>query len=176
MSNDIAKFRITIGDFQVDYEGCESFLREGIHDVIERVVDHYANHVSSVRPPEPQKHDESGHNTSIDSSLPIDSPEVDLSVTTMATRLGAKTGPELAIVAAAHLTLVQDKSRFTRHDILNNMQADTGGVYKKTFSNNLGATLQRLIGSKQLNEVADGRYALSATEKQRVESALADND
>ena len=212
MSNDITKFRLAIGDFQVDYEGPESFLREGIHDLIERLVDHYGNHGASTPAPDEPIHDENDSNTHTDGDMQIDSPRIDLSVSTIATRIRAKTGPELAIAAAAHLTLVQSKDRFSRQEILyvstiaTRIRAKTGpelaiaaaahltlvqskdrfsrqeilyymknapGIYKKTFSNNLGSSLQRLIGSQRLNEVAVGRYALSATEKHRVETALA---
>lgn len=172
MSNDITKFRLAIGDFQVDYEGPESFLREGIHDLIERLVDHYGNHGASIPAPDEPIHDENDSNTRTDGDMQIDSPRIDLSVSTIATRIRAKTGPELAIAAAAHLTLVQSKDRFSRQEILFYMK-NAPGIYKKTFSNNLGSSLQRLVGSQRLNEVAVGRYALSATEKHRVETALA---
>ncbi len=174
MSDNNAKIKLRIGQLEVEYEGHDSFLKEDIFHLMERAIELHAKHDQTVPIDPPQ--DNALHDNGDDESANSvgHSRRWELSVSTIATRLGAKTGPDLAFAAAAYLAMVQEKERFSRKDIHDTMKTDSG-VYKRSMSKNLTAALQSLVKSGKVNETAKGSYALSAAGKEHVESSLGNN-
>jgi arginine repressor len=86
--------------------------------------------------------------------------------------LNAQSGTELAIAAAGHLTFVKNKDKFTRKELLEEMQ-QAPSYYKSTYSNNLSRTLDTLIKSKRFHQNGKDVYALSPQERQSLEAKLA---
>ena len=98
---------------------------------------------------------------------------LDHSTNTIATILGAKSGPDLIIAASACFTLVQGKDRFTRKELLGEMQT-AASFYKTTYNSNFSKYLETLTKADRLRLVADNTYAVSAKEKQALEAKLAE--
>jgi hypothetical protein len=86
--------------------------------------------------------------------------------------LGATSGPELAIAAAARLTFVKKQDKFTRREIDTEMKSATT-YYSKNMSSNLSSSLTTLVKGKRLNQIEKDVYALSANEKATLEVKLA---
>ncbi len=97
----------------------------------------------------------------------------DLSTDTIATILGANSGPEVAIAAAANLHFSQGKQRFSRHELIAEMRT-APAHFKETFVNNFTKYLSTLTKADRLRLVAQGTYALSSKERQQLESKLKD--
>ena len=95
-----------------------------------------------------------------------------MSTTTIATKLGVNSGPELALAAAVRLTMVLGKATFSRREILDEMKSATG-FYKGTYNNNLTSSLVRLTKEQKLNEPSKDIYALTPTTKKELETKLA---
>jgi hypothetical protein len=96
----------------------------------------------------------------------------DYSTDTIATILGANSGPDLIIASAAHLHFVQSKSTFSRQELTSQMRA-APSHFKTTFVNNLSAYLAGLTRSDRLRLSGNDIYALSNKERQSLEAKLA---
>ena len=96
---------------------------------------------------------------------------LDLSTDTIATVLGAKSGSDLIMAAAANLHFVQGKQRFSRQQLTAEMRT-APAHFKETFLNNLSKYLTGLTKSDRLRLVASDTYAISSKERQELEAKL----
>jgi hypothetical protein len=97
--------------------------------------------------------------------------ELDLSTDTIATVLGAQSGTDLIIAAAANLHFVQGKQKFSRQQLTAEMRT-APAHFKETFLNNLSKYLTSLTKSDRLRLVASDTYAISSKERQELETKL----
>ena len=161
MDGESAKIRIKIGVIEIEYEGKASFLQDELLSLVQNLVSFYAEHKAAIPLDAPSDGAKGG------SSAPLDH-----STNTIAGHLGASSGPDLAIAAAAHLTLVKKQDKFTRREIDTEMKSATT-YYKQNMSSNLSAALTTLLKGKRLNQIQKDVYALSASEKSALEAKLA---
>lgn len=96
---------------------------------------------------------------------------LNMAVGTIAARLSASSGTDLAIAAAAYLQLAQGMASFKRADLLSAMQSATA-YYKSTMGSNLSKSLKTLVSSKRLNELTGGAYSLTAAEQTSLRARL----
>ncbi len=94
------------------------------------------------------------------------------STNTIATLLKVKSACDLAIAAAAHLTLVQKKERLSRKEILDEMKSATS-FFKASYANNHSSTLKALTNGDRLRLLATNTYGLSHKERKDLEKVLA---
>jgi hypothetical protein len=94
-----------------------------------------------------------------------------LTTSSIAAKLGCKTGPDLIIAAAAHLGLIKQQSQYTRAEIVREMKSATA-FFNKNFVSNLSKSLKTLVQSDQLNEVGTDTYALPSTETAKLKTKL----
>ena len=94
------------------------------------------------------------------------------STDTIATVIGAKSGPDLIVAAASHLHFAQGKQKFTRQELTTEMRS-APAHFKETFVNNLSTYLTGLTKSDRLRLVGAHTYALSNKERQELETKLA---
>lgn len=97
-----------------------------------------------------------------------------MSANTIAAKIGGKTVTELAIVACAHLVIIQGKDTFKRIDILTEMKTATN-YYKSSYGGNLNRTLAKLVTDSKLIERSKGVYAIPANELTRIKTLLSGN-
>lgn len=94
-----------------------------------------------------------------------------LHVNSIAKKLAAKTGPQVAEAAAAALQIYDGKQTFTRSELLDSMKKATMH-YKDSMTGNLTKILDTLVGTR-FNQVSDGVYSLSADAYSDLETKLA---
>jgi hypothetical protein len=94
-----------------------------------------------------------------------------LSTDTIATIIGASSGPDLVIAAAAHLHFSEGKTTFTRRELTAQMRS-APSHYKATFLNNLSSYLSGLTRADRLRLSGADIYALSNRERQNLEGKL----
>ncbi len=94
------------------------------------------------------------------------------STDTIATIIGATSGPDLIIAAAAHLHFAEAKPTFTRRELTSQMRS-APSHFKSTFLNNLSAYLAGLTRADRLRLSGNDIYALSNRERQNLEAKLA---
>lgn len=166
-----AKIRIKVGNIEVDYEGDPSFLKDGLNELIQSVSD---IHNSLPQTPSPSVDAPTSVEPAPPAANPSASTGLGLSTRSIAARMNAENGPELAICAMAHLELVKGLESYERKSILDEMKSATG-YYNNNMSRNNAANIASLLKNKRVTEVGSGKFCLSATERKKVEAAIADD-
>lgn len=162
-----SKIKIRIGQIEIEYEGSEEFLKEELPDLLKAVtvLHKEAGGVMPVNVPESESATGSNPVTAFDGS--------NLGTTnSIAAKLSAKTGSELAIAAAARLVLGSGLEQFNRKQLLQEMQNATQ-YYKSSYGSNLSKTIRTLVGDHRFIERAKDTYALKADVVKTLESQLA---
>ena len=154
--------KIKIGELEVDYTGSQSFVENGLLEIVQNLTD-AAPTPSNI-----------GGNSGIVSAgeTTQNSTMNYVSTNTIASHLSAQSGPDLIIAAVAHLLLVKGQNEAARSEISKEMKGATT-YYKTTFGSNMSAYLNNLVKAKRLNQVAKQTYALSSTERHAMEALIA---
>ncbi|HKP11749.1 MAG TPA: hypothetical protein VJZ91_06545 [Blastocatellia bacterium] len=165
-----AKVRIKAGPVEFEYEGETELGLADIKDLFTHIETLFKvpvlaeggqAHVASAPLP-------AGNGAGVSTLL---SSGQKLHINSIATKLGTKTGPELAVAAAASLQIFEQKETFTRTELLEAMKKATMH-YKDTMSGNLTSIIKSLLGPK-LNQISDGVYSLTAEAYQDLVGKLA---
>lgn len=158
-----SKLRIRIGEVEIDCEGTEEFLKEELPALLRTAMD-----LQKVAAATGSSKGGGGANGGKGKHG-----RHSLTTGSIAALLKAKSGPDLLLAAAAHLTFVANKDTFSRQELLNEMQNATA-YYKKSYSNNLTKYLSGAVTEKKLQETATNAYALSADTSSALRTKLAD--
>lgn len=164
-----AKIRIKVGPVEFEYEGETELTLENIKEVF--------GHVEALSKVSPAPAGGHGQAAPADApaangaGAPLTPPGQKLHVNSIATKLAAKTGPDLALAAAASLQVFDQKETFTRSELLDTMKK-AKMHFKDSMSGNLTRILATLVGSK-FNQVNDGVYSLNADAFQDLAKQLA---
>lgn len=161
-----AKVRIKAGPVEFEYEGETELGVADIKDLFSHIetlfkVPVLAEGGDSHGPAQQKNADHAAPNT----------PSQKLHVNSIAKKLAAKTGPQVAEAAAAALQIYDGKPTFTRTELLDTMKKATMH-YKDSMAGNLTKILETLIGAR-FNQVSDGVYSLSAEAYADLETKLA---
>ena len=95
-----------------------------------------------------------------------------LAPNTVASRLNAKSGRDVAIAAAAHLQICLGRGTFTQAELLANMKAQTG-YYKTAMNNHMTEIIKGLVASNRINSLAGDQMSLAASETTSLKAKLA---
>lgn len=167
MQDEKTRLRVKLGAAEIEYEGGERFLKEEVMPTVEKMLELVQERTELQRSVPAVIH-ESAANAPL--HLPNRSGPSH-STNTIATLLGASTGGDLVIAAAARLILIEAKDTFNRAELLKEMQSATT-FYKQTMSNNLTKTLKGLAKEDRLRLVSANTYSLSHKERQTLEQKL----
>lgn len=161
-----AKVRIKAGPVEFEYEGETELGVADIKDLFSHIetlfkVPVLAEGGESHAPAQPSNSEQPVFN-GVGQKLHVNS---------VAKKLAAKTGPQVAEAAAAALQIYDGKQTFTRGELLDTMKKATMH-YKDSMAGNLTKILDTLVGTR-FNQVSDGVYSLSADAYADLESKLA---
>jgi hypothetical protein len=168
MSDERTRLRVKLGAAEIEYEGNCQFLKDEIMPTVDKILEMVEPRAELQRPMPTLQIDNA---TEVLSSTTIT--DVSHSTNTIATLLGAKSANDLAIAAAAHLTLVQKKERMSRQDIIEEMKS-APSFFKSAHVNNLSNTLKTLVKADRLRLLAANIYGLSLKERSDLEKRLAE--
>jgi hypothetical protein len=133
--------------------------KKDLPDLINSVAElNLAKDIQSKTPPELEE--SAGNGTSIQ-----------LSTGSIASKLGCDSGTELALAAAAHLTLVRNVEVFSRKVLYEEMKT-AKSYFKSNYSKNLSKIIKTLMKT-EINEPSTGNYALTAKSREELRSKLA---
>ena len=152
-------FRLKVGAVEVQLEGSSLSVADA-KELIGFVHDLYGNQPSEEAPAAKIKQ----------SSTPA-APLNKLHVNSVAKKLGAKSGPDLALAAAASLQVFQGMDDFSRADLLNEMKKATQ-YYKTSMTKNLSSIISSLLGDS-FNQIGDVKYSLTAGALYKLTANLA---
>ena len=153
-----AKIRIKVGEVEIDYEGDSAFLENDLLKML--------NEIQKVVPATTVNSGQVGGG--------VGKPLVGIhSLTTksIATKLGAKSGGDLAEAAVAHLGLINGLVTFKRSDI-NDAMKSASGIYKTNMTSNLSAIIQTLLNQDTIVETGTHTYALTPGAEVKLKGKL----
>lgn len=156
---DNVKLRLKLGERELEIEAPLDFIRTDLTDILKKIMGSEFSLGTKA------------FSSKLSQSDSADQSDYAQSTDMIAALLGSKTGPHLAMAAAANLTLVKGKPKFSRKEILDEMQTATT-YYNHNYSGNLTKILQGLTRSKKLNLVANNTYALSKSEMDLFKSLM----
>jgi hypothetical protein len=155
-----SRIKIKFGPIEVEFEGTEKFLKEELSAVLDAIRKLYET--SGLPPVNTADFQSPSNGGTVDKSL---------TVSAAAKKLGVKTGPELAVAAAAILVLVQGKATFSRSELLEEMKRGVGH-FEETYRKNLTNTLISLTKSDKFRSMSKNQYALSSETHKELEQKL----
>jgi hypothetical protein len=159
-----AKVRVKFGNLEVDYEGDQAFVHDGLFGLIADVValsKQLPKASGRDIPPEaPGSADNGGFGSG------------SLTMSTIAAHLQPDGQQELIMCALAKLQIIDGKMKAEKPEILAEMKHATG-YFKAAMTRNFARDLKRMIKGKKINEVSSEVYSLTASSRQELESKIA---
>ncbi|MGD1903065.1 MAG: hypothetical protein ACFB9N_12600 [Geitlerinemataceae cyanobacterium] len=166
-SSEKSKIKIKLGNIELDFEGTEEYIRDDLPQLLDLILKYSGSEIL------PSDDDESEEEELIPDNN-SGSAKIQMTTTSIATKLNVKKGTQLVLAACAHISLVKSVEVFERSNILSEMKT-ASGYYKETYSKNLTASLTTLMKAGKIIERSQDQYALSAEYKSQVERQLAGN-
>jgi hypothetical protein len=163
----VSKIRVRMGEVEVEFEGEEGYLKDGLPELLQSVAALYASSTATTQQAAPSQSAAPSDNTAIDKAETL----FQGSINTVAARLSVKQGPDLVIAVLAHSEFVQGKDRTTRAEVLNEMKNATG-FFKSSYIGNLSKALSNLVKAGTINELTAGTYALADNTKKSISAKL----
>lgn len=163
-----AKVRIKAGSVEFEYEGETELNVADIKDLFSYIETLFKMPVvmASEAAQAPASHAPSAVESAV-----VQHNGTKLHINSVAQKLKAKSGSEVALAAAATLQIMEGKQTFSRNELLDAMKKATMH-YNTNMSSNLTKILGSLVGSK-FNQVSDGVYSLTSEEYQKLSGQLA---
>lgn len=155
-----AKVRIRSGDVEIECQGSEEFLKQQVPTMLEAA----AKLFEAAGKRSQGSHDEKKKADGVKLGSKT--------ITTVAAKLGCKSGTDLTLAAAAKLSLVDGRDDASRDELLTEIKK-TSGYYKSSYASNFTNYLSTLVKGQKLNEVSENHYALPQNVKQELEAKLA---
>jgi hypothetical protein len=156
------------GTVEFEYEGDAEFTHDSIKDLFTHMEALFSASTMLVAgggdPKSPDALDAAGQSTG--------NGTLNLHTNSIAAKLGAKSGPEVALAAAAYLQMTESKDRSSRRELLTAMQS-ANAHYKDSMSGNLTKHIKTLLSSHQLNQLGQDAFSLSASARSSLEQRLA---
>ncbi|HKW54975.1 MAG TPA: hypothetical protein VJO12_14880 [Stellaceae bacterium] len=162
----ISKLRIKLGDVEVEYEGEAAFVETGLIELVGKVQDMAAKSTPVMA--------RSAMNAGKPGATPASSPSTPVQMTTksIATKMSAKKGPEVAKAAVAKLGILQGKPTFSRSEILEEMRTATG-IFRPSMNGNMTPILNSLAQDDVIIESSPEVYALTPNGETQLRQQLA---
>jgi hypothetical protein len=145
-----SKIRIKYGDIELEYEGSEKFIKTEIFNYMNNLITPKGNTEIKGALINPKLNKHLLHNNNLN-----------ISISTYASKLKCKSGSELVIAAALSLHLGKAKETFNREEILKEMKLATA-YYKESYNNNLSSSLKTLVKAGKLLSLSGDAYSLQA--------------
>lgn len=164
------KIKIKLGNLEVEYEGTESYLKNELPLLIDKLCEIKLPAIPLLTTDTTTENNETTPAPQENGNGKI-SP---MGANSIAAKMGGKTGTDVASVAIAHLSLIQGLETFNRNQILTEMKKATN-YYKESYSKNLSNIIKTLVTSHKIIERSNGVYAISAGELNRIKSILSGN-
>jgi hypothetical protein len=163
-----AKVRIKAGPVEFEYEGETEMSIDDIKDLFSHIETLFT--VPSLASSGAAAEDGDGQAGEA-ATVGKDAVGEKLHINSVAAKMTAKSGTDVALAAAAHLQIVRHQSSFSRQELLSTMR-EASKYYKTSMSSNLTKSLNSLVGTK-FNQVGQDQYSLTAAEHKRLEGVIA---
>ena len=170
MNDNIVKIRLKTNDIEIECEGRESFLLSDLSQLLERMAQ-FVGRPNAAQVGLRSSPGATTEDPAQNLAGATDTPSESITTETIASRLAAKKEPDLVMAALARLVFFCQQRTASRDEILQEMKA-APHHYKKSFHRNLNPALARLVKAGRLNGTGSDTYALTASEKDKMEALL----
>lgn len=158
-----ARVHIKIAEYEIEYEGDDTFAREGaLTLLLEAIEKAQSNHV-------PFRDPGGGVRSSMAPGPVVNS---GLTISTIAAHLNPDGTQDLAMCALAKIQLIDGKSQAEKGEIWEEMKG-ASGYFKASMAKNFPRDLGRMVRGKKINEVGAHVYSLTASSAKELEATLA---
>ena len=161
---DQIKLNLKLGSVEIQYEGSEAWAAEQIAHLLERISSLEIQDMGKSSAP-------AGGEASAGQPIASAPPRVKLSTTDFAVKMGAKSGTDLVMAAAAYLHHTVGLEEFRRPDILNAMKG-AKAFFRASFGSNLSKSLDTLTKSGRLGSPRPDTYGLPYPEIEATQKLL----
>jgi hypothetical protein len=151
----MSRIKLTLGNLHIEYEGEQEFIESSLLTLASGLLE-LAERVPAV---------ESVPGTAAQKS------KIDLSTNTIAGIISVKTGSDLALAAIARINIVKGQPTAARQEILDEMR-EASTYFRDGYAGNLSSYLDTLVKGRKVNLASKGNYALSASERARLEGVI----
>lgn len=153
--------RIKCGDVEVEYSGEEAFAEKHLKPLIDSLAKSFeqAWPTLGAKKTTDHLHNKGGSQASA------------ITTSTVATKLAAKTGTDLAL-AAAYVLHASGKDQFTRTELTDTMR-DAKSYFNVNYAKNLTNSLKTLVKQQNFLHQGGDDYALSVSCKADLDKKLA---
>lgn len=155
------RLRIKLSNFEIEYEGEDSFDKDGVLALLKDVM-------AIV----PQINSSAGSNSDLTAAERGGWSRGAVTIATIAAHLDPDGTQDVAMCALAKLQIVDGKQQVSKADIWEEMKGATG-YFKSAMSRNFPRDLGRMVKGKKINEVGSGIYSLTAGSAKELEAKLA---
>lgn len=152
---------LKVGPIEVSYEGEQAFIEKGLLSIVREL---------GALPAAASKVAAKGGSGVIENG---EAPAIGHTTSQIAQIFSVSSGPDLAMAAAAHLTLSKGLQKLQRGEILAEMKG-AAGFYNENHSSNLSSILNGLVKKKQLSPISANVYALPNSIRKEYEDKLKD--
>ena len=159
--NNTVSIKLTLSQATVECEGSEYFVTNKLTDLVALLkpllkdLTHNASDSSL--------HENGAH---ADANL-LEHNTVNMSISSIASKLGVNSGPSLVIATCAYIDLVLGKDSYEMKEIRSEMKKATR-FCTKSMEGNLGCSLNRLVKRGELIERSDQSYALNDAKRSEM--------
>lgn len=157
-----------LGSVEMHYEGNEDFLKAELPKLFQELLEIYKSG-SKNGGPALTEFPRVTENPMVETS---GNGKLELSVNTIATKLGAKPGQDFALAVCAYLSLVKQKTTFSYDEIREAMKT-AHQFYDENQRKNLPKYIASLMKKRFLLERSPRIYALEGKKLKELQNALA---
>lgn len=154
--------RIKYSDIEVEFTGEEAFAETHLKPLLDSITKVLQTVPAPAARKESAEKNNQSHSTSGKSAI---------TTSTAATKLGAKSGTDLAS-AAAFVLHAGGKETFTRNELLQEMKG-AKAYFQVNYRKNLGQSLGTLVKQGSFLDQGSDNYALSVTYRAELDKKLA---
>jgi hypothetical protein len=165
---ELMKLSIKLGPLEVACEGSEVFVEKHLANLIERLS---VLEVRNIVLPDAGPLRDSEVDASDDQVAPRADSRSRLSTTDFAVKMGAKSGTDLVMAAAAYLHHTKGVEDLRRADLLTEMKA-AKAFYRSSYGSNLSKSLETLTKSGRLQNPRAETYSLPYAEIENTKRLL----
>ncbi len=160
------KLRIKNGNVELEFEGSEAFFKEN-RALFDSILSNKPNNSE-----DDSSQTESAVVPKKSTQTPLEKPiNLSLTTSTLAARLKCEKAQDLILIAAGKIIVVDKKDRFTRKELLAEMNSALTHC-EKSWTHNLGRFIGILMGQGKLNEVSKGIYCLTHSAQEEIKSKI----
>ena len=153
--------KFTMNQISIECEASEEFVTTSLPKLVSTLASGFRDCLNTATYTDSKDQSKLGDSNLTQNKI------AEMSMNSLAAKIGVNSGANLVLCACAHLDLIQNTPSFDRRQILDNMK-NAIHYFKKSMSSNLSKYLSGLVKKGELIETSQGKYTLSASKNEEI--------